>query len=1058
MAELVIVPDSDRVEQWLSDAASSRPFVDARGVCTFGQLVERCEPARWAGRAPVSPLLARFVLASFAPNLATRAFGPMAQTPDFAAHAHELITHLRSQRVTPAVLTRAASTVEAEHASLARRVRALAALWERLDAALEARQKVERSRLVELATLRLERDGLPPRLRGFAKVCVRWVHDFFPARLKLLEALAKACGREGVAFELWWPASGEAHTDVFVLDAVRDIEAKWQQLSAEMFPDLPQAPLAWVGEALFGDGLQRRPAPELTSMSAATMRDEARAIAAKVKRAIEEGTPPECIAVAWRDLADDVEAMVEALSDLRIPARARLGVPLLASPRGRLAFGLFQLADEHFPSAEFAELLEAQVVRGLEVGAASPRRAFAEAGLRDDEVGATQTQGAYDVRLAALEQRTREPAVGVLRASVKATLGILRALPEQARASEHLDAWWDCVTRLGLLTPAPQPPPVDDELAPAFERAHARDQASIEALGGLLGALREALSASDMADRPMTRTDFARHVRTAAQELNLPTRGPRTGAVWLLDLRELPGRQFERLFIGGLVDGRLPGRPSPLPLLSEDERAALNQAAKARLFRLSVMDGEVRLPSRLAEDRLLLHLALCAAPLVTLSHARLDNGGRELLVSPFLEGLFRCVEGFVDTPLPRRPVPTLDEVHSEAELRARVALEVAGPSQTRQTTQDSRRDALRRRLSGEAWLTEASHAGAVEFERLLFFTNPTRPAGPWSGQLDPLRAQALEARLHFGPDHPVSAAELGEWGQCAFRGMSRRVLGLGAVEATGEEADNRVSGTFWHDALAELVPELDKKGLLGRGDAPLHEVGQAVDEAVGRAARRLETRAATGHPALWELSCVRTRTILRRLVLRAEVIVPFDGARPAAVELDFGIPTAPVTLRHVVLPAARPGERDVHLRGRIDRIDEGAGHAFVLDYKTSVAQRRELTQSLLAYDFQLPVYLLAARQHRTEHALDAAWVSMRKRQTTVLSTVLEQTSVAALLATDEAQRNQMEDAGQANLATAIHGLLGRLRGGDVSARSASCRFCDFRPVCRISQRRLNEGE
>jgi ATP-dependent helicase/DNAse subunit B/Arc/MetJ family transcription regulator len=528
--------------------------------------------------------------------------------------------------------------------------------------------------------------------------------------------------------------------------------------------------------------------------------------------------------------------------------------------------------------------------------------------------------------------------------------------------------------------------------------------------------------------------------------------------VWLLDARELAGRTFDAVFLGGLVDGRFPGRPSPLPLVSEDERAELNREARAPLFRLSVMDGDVRLPARLAEDRLLLHLALCAGQRVTVSRSRLDNAGRELLASPFLDALARCVDGFKLVPVPRRPVPTLDEVLCEGDLRARAALEVLGAGQTRQTVQDARREALGERLGAEPWLAEARAMGTAELERLLFFSSEVRPPGAWSGQLDPARALAVAGLVDFDAAHPVSAGELGEWGQCAFRGLTRRVLEIGVTEPSGEEPDARTNGTFWHEVLAELVPALDKAGLLGRLDAPPKVVSSLVDEVVERVARKVAARAPTGHPALWELSRRRTSTLMRRLVSLPSAIAPFEGTRVSEVELDFGIERARPELREVRIPARRPGERDVFLRGRIDRIDEGAGQVALVDYKTTLPPRRMASEGLLRHDFQLPVYLLAARQVRAEAKLDAAWLSMRRREVLWLKDALAGAPVNELLALDAATRDQLDEAERPNLANAVHALLGRLRSGEVSARPTHCRYCEFKPICRISQRRLSEND
>jgi hypothetical protein len=1058
--KLVVVPDSDRVEQWLIDSASTGrgDFIDLRQVCTLGQLVERCEPARWSGLAPADPLLVRLVLASHA-QLAERAFGPAARTPDFAGHVHEVLSHLRAQHVTPRQLTLAAESVDER---LAARTHALVALWNALDATLKNRGLVDRAELVRVAARRLREEGLPPRLRGFREVEVRHVHDLFPARLELLEAFATACHEADVALQLWWPSTGQQQADLFVLDAVRAIEARWQTLSAEAFADLSAAPLSWVTPAAFSDAPIPRAAPELTAFSAPTPRDEARQIAARVKTLVSAGVPPERIAVAFRELADDTEALVEALADVDVPARARLGVPLLASAPGRLALSLFDLVDEGFPADDLAALLESRLVAVLPVEAAAPRRAFLEAGLRDDLVGATAKTGAYEVRLASLERRarTREP-LAILRTTVADVLRLVRQIPDEGRATELLEAWWDTLTRLGVfsrLSSRPDPLPARQPLLTReLDRALARDQAAGDALLGLLASLKQALHASGLGERRMKRRDFARHVRRAAQDLNVNARGPRTGAVWLLDARELAGRSFEVVFLGGLVDGRMPGRAPPLPLLTEDDRAALNASGKASLFRLSVGDSGLRLSVKLAEDRLLLHLALCAGQRVVLSRSRLDAAGRELLGSPFRDALARAVEGLREVAVARVSVPPLDQVQSEGELRARAALELICPPDTRQTAQDPRVPGLEAMLGAEPWLLEARHTSAMEIERLRIFGDPGRASGQFSGQLDASVMAPLLEQLRFDAAHPVSAAQFNVWAGCAFHGLSRFVLGLDALEAAGEEADARVRGTFWHDVLRTLVPVLDRQGLLGRNDAPLAQVHAAIDEAVASAAKEAEASSPVGHPALWELTRLRTATVMRRLVA-SEVIAPFPHTRVLEVEAEFGTSRATVAaLREVKLPGVRAGERDVYLRGQIDRVDQGDGVAGIIDYKTSLRSRGDLLGAVLTSDFQLPFYLLAVATWLPDAQLQALWLDMRRREVRRAEELLKSQSLRSLVATDAATRDQLELEGRPNLANRVHQVLGALREGDFGARPVDCTFCKMRPVCRISSKRLGGG-
>ncbi|MDP3157532.1 MAG: PD-(D/E)XK nuclease family protein [Archangium sp.] len=1068
---LVVVPDSDRVEQWLLDQSRQADFVDLRGVCTLSELVERCDPAGDSRRGPANPLLVRMAFGKLAAQHAVSAYGVVAHSAEFAAQAQELINHLRGQAVTARQLELAAGQVEG---SLAVRAKALAALWRAVDGFLEERRLVDRADWWRLAAERVAADGLPVALQRFESIEVEHVHDVPPSRLALLEALAKACNAAGVRFVWRWPASGHAATDAFIINTVREVEAKWQALEVELEADVPDGPLAWIGQEIFSEDVRPREAPELSAFCAPSTRDEAREIARRVRRLITAGVPPEAIGIAYRDLAADTELLVEALADLGVPARARLGVPLAQSPHGRLALAVLQLPEDGFPAEDVASLLESRSITVLDKEASEPRRTFREAGVRDDVVGGEQREthqqramppspregegspkGAYAVRLASLAQRSREAGrrVNLLAQAVDKVIGWCNSVPEQGTALELLEAWWDVVTRLGLLEPARrgEVPPLAGSMSAEVDRALARDQAAVEALMSLLTELKEALKDSGLARQFMARRDFARWVRLSAAEKNLVARGARASAVWLIDAREVAGRQFAQLFLGGLLDGRFPGRPTPLALLSEEERGTLNRIAQRALFRTTVGEGDVRLPTRLAEDRLLLHLALSSAASVTVSRARYDDGGRELLASPFRAALARCVEGFREEPVHRAAVARLDEVQSEAELRVRAALEALGPAITRQTEPDVRRGALGEALAAEAWFQDAKAKSQIEAERLRYFTDPEQRSGPFTGQVDGEVLEALQARLAFDAVHPVSSFELGKWGTCSFQGLATVVLDLEGGEQAGEELDSRTRGSFWHEALARLVPELTEAGLLGKDDP---SVRRRVEEAVKAGARDIARTKPTGHPALWALAQEWAVTVLHRIVTGPEA-QPFGLARPKYIETWFGDRRAPEALREVTLPAALPGELDVYFTGKMDRVDLVEGTVGVLDYKTSV--KRTLGQDFLRSEFQMALYLLAVKALMPEAVPSGAWLGLGKGELKSVTSVLDRSSnVKELLATDEFTRVRLEKEGKHNLANSVHDLLGRLRTGDFGARPVDCAYCELKPVCRISQRQLAE--
>ncbi len=1048
-------------------------------ACTFAQLVDRCEPARFVGKAPASPFVVNTVLARVAPTLAADAFGTFASAPDFARAAGEVISHLKSQNATVQLLRDAAGRAEG---TVQRRALALASLWESVDLALDSNGLLDRADVLTVATRRLLTQGLPPRLSGLDELEVAFVHDLFPARLSFLEALAKVCRRQGVRFMLTWPGVGRDEVDLFVAQAIRHIEHRWELDPFDLQLHRSNRPLEWVAEQLFVDDPRRAPAPELSAFSAATARDEVREMARRVKRLVQDGTPPERVAVVFRDLASDTEAVLEAFEDLGVPTRARLGVPLASSRVGRLALSVFALVDDAFPVEAVTAWLSSKDARAPVACGADAAKWLTEAGIRDDDVGRSDARGAYDVRLGALAKRLEGQleatapqhegrrqqlteaieAVRQVHASCTALIRLARGIPLKGRYRTLLDAWWRALEQVGLFAALSQP---DDTPLLAvsalsrreIDRAVARDQAAAEALLDWRTRLVEALQQSGLGDVEVDRRAFAGWLQSVAADVNLAARGPRTGAVWLLDARELAGREFDHVFVGGMVDGRFPGRPPPLQLLGEDQRKALNVLAKQPLFRLGVAEGDLGLPLRLAEDRLLFHHVLSAAnERVVLSRSRFDEAGRAALASPFFDALARVVDGFSVEVVGRQAVPELDAVASESDLRVRVALEVAGPPETRQTARDSRREALAHAFGAEGWLAWASTRGAAETERLRYFSSDDVPPGPMSGRLtDPEVLAHISQRFRYSPDHPVSANELKDLANCGFQALARRVLRVQPASEQPEEIAQSGRGSFLHRVLYELVPALGHAGLLTPG-VTVAQLEPFVKAAVTKAAEVVERERGTGHPRLWAIAQARAAKMASQYV-DSDVMFPIEGARPAWFESEFGAPHSPPSLRHVVIRGALEGEDDVYVAGTIDRLDVGEQVAGVVDYKAGRAGgATERATALFAPDFQLPIYALAVRQAFPDLAVTAAWVGLRKRESTNLLEILNKVGVQPeeLLSMAADVRASMRELGRPNVANAVHGLLALRRGGDFGPRPVDCRSCELQPVCRISSRRI----
>ncbi len=1066
MLTLRVLPDAERVEQALLDAAATSPFVDATGFVSIAWLVDACEPAKWLKRAPVAPLGARLLVAAQVRSLGPGVFGDYAKEPVFARAAWDLFQQLKLQDATPDELERAIAALGAPQRP---RLEYLLRLWRAYEAELLRQGLADRGDLLRAAADRLGLE-LPPRLQRFTHVEVHHLHDLPPVRARLLQALAATCHALKRPVKVTLPAANNPQVDVLVNEAFAAMEKAWQGLDVDAWPEVPEGPLAWVGGALFGESPPPQTAPGLDAFSAATPRDEARQIADRVREKLDQGAAPEEIAIVFRELASDAEALVEALEEVGVPARIRLGMPLAATFVGRLALALPTLVDDGFPVDGVLAVLESRYAPAVSINAPDAAQWFALAGLRDDLLGAEGRRGAYEVRLEALAARlsfeTEKKEVRRLAERIARLLDSAKArLPSSATALGFLAGWQQLLEDLGLAAGLRGSEPRALEgtcLGRAVEQALARDQAAGDALTTFFEVLGAALVASGSGDFTISRREFARLLGDAVRDVNLQARGPRSGAVRVLDVRAIAGLRFRHIFIGGLVDGRFPGRPQPLALVAEDERAQLN-AVRPRLFRLGVGDGELSLPLRQAEDRLLFHLALCAGGLTaTLSRSRVDAGGRELIASPFLDELKRVVPEFVEHAVARTAVSPLQTGRAPADFYARVALEALSSAKTRLSASSALGAPLGKHFGAEPWFARAAFVARMEEERLAFFSDLTRLPLAFSGDLSAeALAGARATKFGFGATAPVSVSALGRYANCAFAGFLEQALRLEAVEEQGEEPDARTRGAFWHLVFEQLMPRMREKKWLAAPvqSLPPDELNQLIDGAIDDAAKKAERKNAVGHPALWKLGRDKARRMVRRVLFSESEGQPFKdrGWLPDSVELTFGPKATDPRFSQVVVPAARPGEADVYLNGKIDRVDLGPTGAGIVDYKAGKKKGNDASRRLLVSDFQLPAYVLALRQTLGVTQSDAAWLFLGDHEPLMLSELLvKKQTLDELMRLDLEGREQVEREEKKNLANAVHAVVGKLRAGDVGARPQDCGLCNLGRVCRISQRRIGD--
>ena len=1066
-----LLPDAERVQEALLAAAQASRFVDASQYATFAQLVDWLEGAQQLQRRACSPLTCRILLHQIARELGSGPYGAFVQEPAFARGALEVILELKAGQMSPSDFSAA---VEALAASRLARGRFLARLYAGYEAKMASLKLADREDLARGAIEGLRRRGLPPRLRASA-IEVSHLHDFPPLRIELLLTLAAECDRLGIPFRIEVPAAGSGQVDAIIDPLLAEFERRGQSfrhVDLEKSDFTGDRPLAALGPLLFSPD-EVRPKDELGTalklFSAATEREEARLLARCALDFVQKGTPADRIAIAFRELGEEAEWVIEALQEVGLGARVRRGAPLGSTSAGRLALDLPLLVDNGFPAEQVAPLLASRYAPALSDGLPeSPESLLRLAAVRDDIIGAEGRRGAYEVRLELLAKRLEAKLGGrpnpaqLLLDRCRKLIELLRRIPEESRCLELLRRWWLTLEELGFFRAVRRSAPREEEetgLGQAVLSALARDQAAAEALQILAAELEGALKLAGAGAGLIHRRTFHRVLVDAAADFNLLPRELRGAEVQVLDLRELPGRRFAKVLIGGAADGRFPLRKAPHQLLSDEDRAAVNEFAGRAVFRLGAGDGNAAMPWRLGEDRLLLYLALCSADEeVVLSYARENRAGQAQIASPFLGELSRLT-GAQLSHLPGQPAPSLDHVASETKLRERVAIELLSPAELRASPPERDRAALRARFHGEPWLARARASARVEEERLRFFSDPELPPGPFTGWTGTPEVRARLAQLlEFGAEQPLSASTLKRFGECAFRGFLALAVGLEEPDVFEEEMDARGKGSFWHRVLEELFRRLQARRLIGRA---LEEVPAAlIDEALEVAASEIEKENHVGHPALWELDRQRARAMVARLLRSEHRGLPFRELSPESAELCFGREGAAASWREVRMPDLGSGP-DVFVSGKIDRLDSGLGGVGVVDYKSGIIPNgKQLIENLLETEFQLPLYLYAVSSVAHPTRMEAALLSLRSGKLTNLAEALGQYGdirIDELISADPEMRRKLQESGRKNLPNAVHTMLRRLRGGEFPIRPRDCSFCSFRPVCRITERRFGEA-
>ena len=873
---LVLVPTSRHGDQLRRRIVARVGVALNLEVATLKQYAFAHAGGRALSREVAGDLLRRVSLDRIAAGGAAR-FEPIAEKPGLHALIAEAIAELVAGDVAPAAF--AAAATAAESADLM----ALADIYAAYRRALAERGWRDPDEAPSLAAEAIAQGPEPPGLAlidSFEHLSVR--EQALVAALATRTRVVVAIDREGSE------------------------RARWTASRLE---------------ALAGGGAVEALAPRPGSSDGSAHRAldaeaELRGIARAIKRRLgeEEGLRPSDVAVGFRQASQRLTLARRVFAEYDLPFDPAAGERLAARPFGIWTLALLRLPSHDWRLTRLAELLRSAFL---------DRRRWGVEGDTADHllrIGRKQRLFSGFERLQELGRAIEaeaERVEGAGRPEYGARLRVAGAA--LGRALEGLSDLLDAGERpAGAWARA-----LDEALLgrDGLVRAAVEGYENLEVETAALRKDLDALRAIDerLGGAPVSLEAFAGDLERRMQRSALMLR--EAGGVLFAPMHTLHGLRFERVFLGGFVEGEFPAPQGAPRFLGREGRERLAEAGL-----------ELPPEARATEDELWRSASTRGDAGTSLWRPRFDDSGRPLPASWYF-----AEEEAGDEP----PSVAPHEAASRRELAV--------------TLSARWRDGERRRPAGlEAWPLVVRAAAAIEQRRRSF-----EGAGRHEGAL----AARSPERL-VGPEAYWSATRVETYRTCAFQFFGRYGLRLREVEDDLPEADAAIRGTVVHEVMEAALKPLAEAG------RPL--VCETEEEAVRRLYEQGKAlwvsapeRHHFGRAALWRLEWEDAAANLERLIRREA------GHNEALGTTRIAGTEEPIAIG---LPDIEP---EMRLYGAIDRVDAGPGFAQIVDYKSG----REITRGQVERGerLQLQLYALAAREQLGAEHLVARYAYLDPR-------------------------------------------------------------------------------
>ena len=528
----------------------------------------------------------------------------------------------------------------------------------------------------------------------------------------------------------------------------------------------------------------------------------------------------------------------------------------------------------------------------------------------------------------------------------------------------------------------------------------------------------------------------------------------------VLEATDIRGLKFRAIFVAGLVEGGFPLRAARDWIYPHDERD--------RLKRYGLILEDISPATLLKEEHYFYQVACRASDRLYLTRPLLLEDDAETVASYYIDELRRAIaphEIVAETIRRDYDGKKVGEVSNASELR------IALVRQQERHRHAADRTALLPEPRVKKLLTLARNDGLLSDAALrrigIERERADRGFGPYDGQITNPDLMRL-VRLKFGEEFVHSASGLSVYGNCGYRFFAQRLLRL---EPRGEAALDLQAidaGKLLHDILRRFFEHHRREPLNPSEQQKLQQELRDIADAVFDEHERVVPPL---NRQIWQIDR-EIRKILLDQILLYEIDVQQQARElnvlPALFEVAFGNMRASAkdpasTSQPLQLERSTfVGDEAIKISGQIDRVD-------LADDDTLIAYDYKLSTGSTIFDIrsgrslQIPIYLEALEKLLLPESRVAGGgyyiirgANDRRNKGLHRKNDREYTqlnpSVGSLLSEEEWQR--VRDEAIAKLWEFVDGMRGGTFPVNPAEGKKTCRFCDYRAVCRYERYRI----